>query len=111
MLSTGNGKLRYPQLLDRYLSDPNLVDSNYANVTEATEDKYTVRLGQVLNAYFACLNGFFAITAGINNETAYSWDNNRMRSKFSCHTVVPRNICPCGKFKAPAFLIGAGIQF
>jgi hypothetical protein len=77
MLSTGNGKLRYPQLLDRYLSDPNLVNSNYANITEATEAKYTVRLGQVLNAYFACLNGFFAITAGINNETAYSWDNNQ----------------------------------
>ncbi|KAH6625531.1 hypothetical protein C7974DRAFT_396230 [Boeremia exigua] len=71
------GKLRYPQLFDRYLADPNLINSNYANVSQTTEEKYTIRLGQMLNAYFSCLNGFFAITAGINNDTAYFWDNNQ----------------------------------
>jgi hypothetical protein len=71
MLSNFNGKLFYPQLLDRYLSDPNLINTNYANVTQTTEDKYTIRFAQVLNAYFACLNGFSAITAGVNNETTY----------------------------------------
>jgi hypothetical protein len=76
MLSSTPGKLSYPQLFERYLSDPNLVYSNYANVSQTTENKYTIHLGQMLNAYFASLNGFFAITAGVNNETAYFWDNN-----------------------------------
>jgi len=71
------GKYRYPQLFDRYLADPDLMNSNYANVSQTTEDKYTIRLGQMLNTYFASLNGFFAITAGITNDTAYSWDNNQ----------------------------------
>jgi len=70
------GKLSYPQLFDRYLADPDLINSNYANVSQTTEEKYTIRLGQMLNTYFSCLNGFFAITAGITNDTAYSWDNN-----------------------------------
>jgi hypothetical protein len=77
MLSSTPGKLSYPQLFERYLSDPKLVYSNYANVSQATENKYTIHLGQMLNAYFASLNGFFAITAGVNNETAYFWDNNQ----------------------------------
>jgi hypothetical protein len=77
MLSSTPGKLFYPQLFERYLSDPNLVYSNYANVSQTTENKYTIHLGQMLNAYFASLNGFFAITAGLNNETAYFWDNNQ----------------------------------
>jgi hypothetical protein len=77
MLNTVSGQYRYPQSFDRYLSDPNLINSNYVNVTQTTEENYTIRLGQILNSYFACLNGFFAITAGINNETAYFWDNNQ----------------------------------
>jgi hypothetical protein len=72
-----SGKLFYPQLFDRYLADPDLSNSNYANVSQTTEDKYTVRLGQMLSTYFSCLNGFFAITSGINNDTAYFWDNNQ----------------------------------
>jgi hypothetical protein len=83
-----NGKLNNPQLIDRYLSDPNLISSNYANVTRTTEEKYTIRLGQMLNAYFACLNGFFAITAGINNETAYFGDNNHT---FTLQPETPGN--------------------
>jgi hypothetical protein len=77
MLSSTPGKLSYPQLFERYLSDPKLVYSNYANVSQTTENKYTIHLGQMLNAYFASLNGFFAITAGVNNKTAYFWDNNQ----------------------------------
>jgi hypothetical protein len=73
----GTGKLFYPQFFDRYLSDPNLAYSNYANVSQTTEDKYTIRLGQMLNTYFTCLNGFFAVTAGINNDTAYFGENNQ----------------------------------
>jgi hypothetical protein len=72
-----SGKLFYPQLFDRYLADPDLSNSNYANVSQTTEDKYTIRLGQMLSTYFSCLNGFFAITSGINNDTAYFWDNNQ----------------------------------
>jgi hypothetical protein len=75
--ATSAGKLFYPQMFDRYLSDSNLANSNYANVSQTTEDKYTIHLGQLLNTYFACLNGFFAVTAGINNETAYFGENNQ----------------------------------
>ena len=70
-----NGKVNLPQLFDRYLADPDLINSNFAEVSQTTEDKYTIRLGQMLNTYFSCLNGFFAITAGINNDTAFFWDN------------------------------------
>jgi hypothetical protein len=76
MLKNFDGQISYPQLFDRYLSDPNLTYSNHANVSQTTEDKYTIRLGHMLNAYFTCLNGFFAITAGISNDTAYFHDNN-----------------------------------
>jgi hypothetical protein len=81
MLGNFNGKPSYPTLFDRYLSDPYLINSNYANVSQTTEDKATIRLGQMLNAYFACLNGFFAVSAGINNDTAYFWDNNQTFTK------------------------------
>jgi hypothetical protein len=81
MLANFDGELFYPQLFDRYLSDPYLNNSNYANVSQTFEDKSTIRLGQMLNAYFACLNGFFAISAGINNDTAYFWDNNQTFTK------------------------------
>jgi hypothetical protein len=81
LLGNFNGKPSYPQLFDRYLSDPYLINSNYANVSQTTEDKATIRLGQMLNAYFACLNGFFAVSAGINNDTAYFWDNNQTFTK------------------------------
>jgi hypothetical protein len=76
MLKNFAGKLYYPQLFDRYLSDPDLAQSNYANVSQTSEENYTVRLGHILNAYFTSLNGFFAITAGINSDSAYFWDNN-----------------------------------
>jgi hypothetical protein len=81
MLSNFNGKYSYPQLFDRYLSDPYLINSNYANVSQTTEEKASTRLSQMLNAYFACLNGFFAVSAGINNDTAYFWDNSQTFSK------------------------------
>jgi hypothetical protein len=77
MLDNFRSKVSYPGLIDRYLSDPYLINSNYANVSQTTENKSTIRLSQMLNAYFACLNGFFAVLAGINNETAYFWDNNQ----------------------------------
>jgi hypothetical protein len=71
------GKSQSPQLFDRFLSDPNLIRADYANVSQATEENYTIHLGQMINSYFACLNGFFAITRGISNDTAYFWDNNQ----------------------------------
>jgi hypothetical protein len=77
MLENFRGKSRSPQLFDRYLSDPNLIRADYANVSQTTEENYTIRLGQMINSYFACLNGFFAITRGISNDTAYFWDNNQ----------------------------------
>ena len=77
MLDNFDGKLFYPQLFDRYLSDPYMTESNWINVSQTTEEKYTIRLGQMFNSYFACVNGFFAITSGINNDTAYAWDNNQ----------------------------------
>ncbi|KAL5120895.1 hypothetical protein ACEQ8H_001082 [Pleosporales sp. CAS-2024a] len=87
MLDNFSGKPLSPTLFDRYLSDPYLINSNYANVSQPTEDKATIRLGQMLNAYFACLNGFFAISAGINNETTYFWDNDQT---FTKKQAVPR---------------------
>jgi hypothetical protein len=77
MLQNFNGKLGYPQLSHKYLPDPNLTSSNYANVSQTTEDKYTIRLGHMLNSYFACLNGYSAITTGISNDTAYFYDVNQ----------------------------------
>jgi hypothetical protein len=65
------------QLFDCYLSDLYLIKSNYANVSQTTKGKYTIRLSQILNPYFACLSGFFAVTASINNGIAYYWDNNQ----------------------------------
>jgi hypothetical protein len=77
LLATSRGNYLFPQLIDRYLSDPYQLYSNLSDISPATEDKYTIRLGQMLNAYFSCLNGFFAVSAGINNGTAYFWDNNQ----------------------------------
>ena len=71
MLKNFAGKLYYPQLFDRYLSAPDLAQSNYANVSQTSEENYTVLPGHVLNAYFTSLNAFFAITAGINSDSAY----------------------------------------
>ncbi|KAF5854573.1 hypothetical protein GGP41_007339 [Bipolaris sorokiniana] len=75
--SIARGSNHYPQLFDRYLTDPDLSNSNFANLSPTTEEQYTIRLGQMLNTYFSCLSGFFAITAGINNDTAYYWDSNQ----------------------------------
>lgn len=72
----GSGRARLPQLFDRYLADPDMVYSMGIDVPEASEEEYTVRFGQTLNAFFTSLNGFVAITTGINNDTAYFWDNN-----------------------------------
>lgn len=72
-----DGQDSFPQLFDRYLADPDLISSNYSEVSQTTEDKYTIWLGQMLNTYFSCLNGFFAITTGINNDTAQFGDNNQ----------------------------------
>jgi hypothetical protein len=69
------GRYCYPQLFDRHLSNPNPTYSNYAEVTQNTEEEYTIRLGHLLNSYFTFLNDFFTIIAGINNVTAYFWDD------------------------------------
>jgi hypothetical protein len=65
------------QLFDRYLSNPYTISPYSPRLTQATKDMATIRLGQMINAYFSCLNGFRAITTGINDETAYFWDNDQ----------------------------------
>ncbi|KAF2123504.1 hypothetical protein P153DRAFT_413440, partial [Dothidotthia symphoricarpi CBS 119687] len=45
MLNSFNGKLYYLQLFNCYLLDLNLVNLNYANVSQITKDKYAIRLG------------------------------------------------------------------
>ncbi|OAL43560.1 hypothetical protein IQ07DRAFT_523885, partial [Pyrenochaeta sp. DS3sAY3a] len=71
------GKFRFPTTFDRYLSDPNLARQDFYNVSQTSKENYTVRLAQLFNTYLACLNGFWAITSGINNETAFYGDGNQ----------------------------------
>jgi hypothetical protein len=81
LLATSVTDTHFPQLIDRYLSNPYLIESDLYGASKTTEDKYNIRFGQILNAYFACLNGFHAVTIGINNDTAYFWDKEQTFAK------------------------------
>jgi hypothetical protein len=52
MLGNFYGKLNYPQLVQKDLSDPNLTSLNYAG-SQTFEGKYTTQLDQMLNTYSA----------------------------------------------------------
>lgn len=80
LINSVDGKLGWPTLLDRYISDPAQVvkttDVNLFTVNLTTEENYSKRMSQLLNAYFICLNGMPTIPEGINNITAYHVDQN-----------------------------------
>jgi hypothetical protein len=77
MLASFGGDENAATLLDRYLSNPNLdvSDKSMYRVNATTEGNYSVRLMQVLNSYWTGVNGLYAITGGLSNDTAYYWDN------------------------------------
>ena len=74
----GSGSLN---IFDKYLADPSLPIENglvqdMLDYPLASNEAYSDRFGQLLNSYFACLNGISTITGGINNDTSYFWDTN-----------------------------------
>ncbi|KAH6643779.1 hypothetical protein C7974DRAFT_5317 [Boeremia exigua] len=77
LLKSSSGDHMAPTMVDRYLSSPDLAvtDASMYNVSSTTETNYSIRLGQLLNAYFTGMNGLYAITGGLTNSTAYFWDN------------------------------------
>lgn len=67
-------------LIDRYLSNPAMtIDPDTLNQVDkrSSPEDYSIRLGQLLNAYFTASNGLYTITGGINNNTVYRWDSNQ----------------------------------
>ena len=74
----GSGSLN---IFDKYLADPSLpIENGFVqdmfDYPLASNEAYSDRFGQLLNSYFACLNGISTITGGINNDTSYFWDTN-----------------------------------
>jgi hypothetical protein len=77
-LKSSSATLRGATLVQRYLSDPDVIvrEENLYLVNRTTEENYSVRMGQLLNSYFNIMNRLYAITGGINDNTAYFYDKN-----------------------------------
>ena len=76
-ITSFGGEKTSATLLDRYLSNPNLdvSDKSMHQVSGTTAANYSLRFMQLLNSYFTGMNSLYAITGGINDDTAYHWDN------------------------------------
>jgi hypothetical protein len=75
LLDRVGGRPGRPTLLDMYLSNPDSFirpsrKNTLPSVPLTTEENYSVRMGQLLNSYFTIMNGQYAITEGLNNDTA-----------------------------------------
>lgn len=92
-INSVEGRFGWPTLLDRYISDPARVVKpsgvNLFTVNLTTEEKYSTRMAQLLNAYFVCLNGIQSIPEGINDITAYHLYSTRTFSP-------PQKLAPSG---------------
>lgn len=73
--SKGSGSFNY---FDKSLTDPRMPTSQdiVTNVTLQTRENYSIRFGQLLNSYFACMYGMYTLTGGVNDDT-YFWDTNQ----------------------------------
>jgi hypothetical protein len=47
----------------------------FTNNTPALDKAYSYNLGQLFNAYWTCMNGFYALTGGLTNATSYADDD------------------------------------
>lgn len=63
-------------ILDQYLGNPGPAGRQDIYLPSTSVQNYSVRLGQLINAYFTTLNDMYAVNGGITNDTAYFWDNN-----------------------------------
>jgi hypothetical protein len=89
MTAFRSGRLYYPTMLDLYLIAPEdpllaLQTANQSNpdgtevfvdYTPAMNRAYSLNLGQLFNAYWNCMNGFYALSGGLTNVTSYNDDN------------------------------------
>ncbi|CAN9282426.1 unnamed protein product [Alternaria alternata] len=89
IMALKSGKAYSPTMLDLYLvapEDPLLAlqtakETNpngtevFANYTTASNRAYSLNLGQLFNAYWACMNGFYALSGGLTDLTSYTDDN------------------------------------
>jgi hypothetical protein len=47
----------------------------FTNNTPGLDKSYSYNLGQLFDAYWTCVNGFYALTGGLINATSYTDDN------------------------------------
>jgi hypothetical protein len=94
MAALSGGQLFTPSMLDLYLiapEDPLLALQTatqsfptgtevFANYTSAMNRAYSLNLGQLFNAYWTCMNGFYALSGGLTNVTSYTDDNTTFAS-------------------------------
>jgi hypothetical protein len=68
-----------PTILDKYLYDPESAikpSKDLSSLPLTSAENYSVHLGQLFNSYFTIMNGMYTIGGGLNNDTAYFWDQN-----------------------------------
>ena len=89
MAALSGGRVFAPSMLDLYLIAPEdpllaLQTANTTNAdgtevfvdyTPAMNRAYSLNLGQLFNAYWTCMNGFYALSGGLTNVTSYNDDN------------------------------------
>lgn len=72
LIESTRGSLADPSIIDLYLGDPVLTASVYMGYTPiASEKDFTVRMGQLLNAYYTCMIGQHVVAGGLGNQSAY----------------------------------------
>lgn len=83
LLNSVSGKLGWPTMLDRYMSNPDTVVTLGPTIGEVTgsavalttNENYSVRLAQLLNSYFTIMGGMYTIAGGLDSETSYKDEN------------------------------------
>jgi hypothetical protein len=71
-LVMGTGSNNYKSPIDYYLGNPEIAYTFWGGGWDlATAEAYSVRLGQLMNALWFCMNAERAITEGLSNETSY----------------------------------------
>jgi hypothetical protein len=77
LIESTRGSPADPSIIDLYLGDPVLTASVYMGSTPiASEKDFTVRMGQLLNAYYTCMIGQHVVAGGLGNQSAYYTSTN-----------------------------------
>jgi hypothetical protein len=71
-LAMGQGTNGHATQLDYYMADPETANRLWGAIKgEVPREAFSVRLNQLINALWFCMNGLRAITGGLSDETSY----------------------------------------